>query len=77
MAGVTLLQSSDNFCSSHCFIISFHYICFTFQFERGVYALMGTVDPESFDTLNSYAKAFEMPFVTPWFPESVHQVEMK
>ena len=49
----------------------------SFQFERGVYALMGTVDPESFDTLNSYAKAFEMPFVTPWFPESVHQVKKK
>ena len=44
-----------------------------FQFERGIYALMGTVDPESFDTLHSYAKAFEMPFVTPWFPESVYQ----
>ena len=32
---------------------------------------MGTVDPESFDTLHSYANAFEMPFVTPWFPEAV------
>jgi hypothetical protein len=27
---------------------------------------MGTVDPESFDTLHSYANAFEMPFLTPW-----------
>lgn len=34
---------------------------------------MGTVDPESFDTLHSYANAFEMPFVTPWFPESAYQ----
>lgn len=34
---------------------------------------MGSVDPESFDTLNSYANAFEMPFVTPWFPESAYQ----
>lgn len=33
---------------------------------------MGTVDPESFDTLHSYANAFEMPFVTPLAPESVY-----
>jgi hypothetical protein len=39
----------------------------SFQFERGIFALMGTVDPESFDTLHSYANAFEMPFVTPWY----------
>ena len=37
------------------------------QFERGIFALMGTVDPESFDTLHSYANAFEMPFLTPWY----------
>jgi len=43
------------------------------QFDRGIFALMGTVDPESFDTLHSYANAFEMPFVTPWFPESAYQ----
>jgi hypothetical protein len=30
---------------------------------------MGSVDPESFDTLHSFANAFQMPFVTPWFPE--------
>ncbi|XP_040568809.1 glutamate receptor 1 [Lepeophtheirus salmonis] len=42
------------------------------QFERGIYALMGSVDPESFDTLHSFANAYEMPFVTPWFPESIH-----
>ena len=30
---------------------------------------MGAVDPESFDTLHSFSNAFEMPFVTPWFPE--------
>jgi hypothetical protein len=40
--------------------------------ERGIFALMGTVDPESFDTLHSYANAFEMPFVTPLAPESVY-----
>ncbi len=34
--------------------------------------MVGTVDPESFDTLHSYANAFEMPFVTPWFPESMY-----
>jgi hypothetical protein len=39
---------------------------FSEKFERGIFALMGTVDPESFDTLHSYANAFEMPFVTPW-----------
>ena len=33
---------------------------------------MGTVDPESFDTLHSYANAFEMPFVTPLAPESAY-----
>ncbi len=42
------------------------------QFSSGIFALMGTVDPESFDTLHSYANAFEMPFVTPWFPESIY-----
>ncbi len=42
------------------------------QFDRGVVALMGVVDPESFDTLHSYANAFEMPFVTPWFPETAY-----
>lgn len=40
------------------------------QFERGIFAMVGTVDPESLDTLHSYANAYEMPFVTPWFPES-------
>ena len=43
------------------------------QIERGIFALLGTVDPESFDTLHSYADAFEMPFVTPWFPESLYR----
>ncbi len=44
---------------------------FLFQFDRGVYSLMGSVDPESFDTLHSFSNAFEMPFVTPWYPEKV------
>ena len=34
--------------------------------------MVGTVDPESLDTLHSYANAYEMPFVTPWFPESIY-----
>ena len=38
---------------------------------------MGTVDPESFDTLHSYSNAFEMPFVTPWFPESMYSSSPK
>ena len=38
------------------------------QFERGIFAMVGTVDPESLDTLHSYANAYQMPFVTPWFP---------
>ena len=45
-----------------------------FQFRgvtgsNGAFAIMGAVDPESFDTLHSFSNAFEMPFVTPWFPE--------
>lgn len=46
------------------------------QFDRGVLALMGTVDPESFDTLRSYADSFEMPFLTPWFPESIYGLDV-
>jgi len=37
--------------------------------NTGAFAIMGSVDPESFDTLHSFSNAFEMPFVTPWFPE--------
>ena len=37
--------------------------------SNGAFAIMGAVDPESFDTLHSFSNAFEMPFVTPWFPE--------
>lgn len=47
-------------------------ICKQFRGSKpntGAFAIMGTVDPESFDTLHSFANAFEMPFVTPWFPE--------
>ncbi|XP_066945637.1 glutamate receptor 1-like [Macrobrachium rosenbergii] len=41
------------------------------QFSRPVYAMVGYVQPDSFDTLHSYANTFQMPFVTPWFPENV------
>jgi hypothetical protein len=44
------------------------------QPNTGAYAIMGTVDPESFDTLHSFANAFEMPFVTPWFPEKTEGI---
>ncbi|XP_049961019.1 glutamate receptor 1-like [Schistocerca serialis cubense] len=41
------------------------------QFSRGVFSLVGAVSPDSFDTLHSYSNTFQMPFVTPWFPENV------
>ncbi|XP_065349136.1 glutamate receptor 1-like isoform X2 [Cloeon dipterum] len=41
------------------------------QFSRGVFLMLGAVNPDSFDTLHSYANTFQMPFVTPWFPEKV------
>ncbi|XP_021197940.3 glutamate receptor 1 isoform X1 [Helicoverpa armigera] len=41
------------------------------QFARSVVAMLGAVAPDSFDTLHSYANTFQMPFVTPWFPEKV------
>lgn len=36
--------------------------------------MLGAVSPESFDTLHSYSNTFQMPFVTPWFPEKVSHV---
>ncbi|KAF0762286.1 glutamate receptor 1-like [Aphis craccivora] len=41
------------------------------QFSRGVYSMLGSVNPDSFDTLHSYSNTFQMPFVTPWFPEQL------
>lgn len=41
------------------------------QFSRGVFSMLGAVSPDSFDTLHSYCNTFQMPFVTPWFPEKV------
>lgn len=36
--------------------------------------MLGAVSPDSFDTLHSYSNTFQMPFVTPWFPEKVSTV---
>ena len=42
------------------------------QFGHGIYALVGTVDPESLEILHSFANAYEMPLVTPFIPESIY-----
>lgn len=57
------------------FYFSVHTVCN--QFARGVFAMLGAVTPESFDTLHSYTNTFQMPFVTPWFPEKVSQIVIK
>lgn len=36
--------------------------------------MLGAVSPDSFDTLHSYSNTFQMPFVTPWFPEKVNKL---
>lgn len=41
------------------------------QFARGVISMLGAVSPDSFDTIHSYLNTFQMPYVTPWFPEKV------
>lgn len=51
------------------FVTFFFTVCN--QFSRGVFSMLGAVSPESFDTLHSYSNTFQMPFVTPWFPEKV------
>jgi Receptor family ligand binding region len=33
--------------------------------------MLGAVSPDSFDTLHSYSNTFQMPFITPSFPEKV------
>lgn len=48
-----------------------HYFLVCNQFSRGVFSMLGAVSPDSFDTLHSYSNTFQMPFVTPWFPEKV------
>lgn len=49
----------------------FFFVSVCNQFSRGVFTMLGAVSPESFDTLHSYSNTFQMPFVTPWFPEEV------
>lgn len=51
--------------------VTFFFTTVCNQFSRGVFSMLGAVSPESFDTLHSYSNTFQMPFVTPWFPEKV------
>ncbi|XP_013179017.1 PREDICTED: glutamate receptor 1-like, partial [Papilio xuthus] len=41
------------------------------QFNRNVISMLGAVMADSFDTLHSYTNTFQLPFITPWFPEKV------
>ncbi|XP_013149588.1 PREDICTED: glutamate receptor 1-like [Papilio polytes] len=41
------------------------------QFNRNVISMLGAVMADSFDTLHSYTNTFQLPFMTPWFPEKV------
>ena len=41
------------------------------RFTSGVFSMIGAVNPDSFDILHSYSNTFQIPFVTPWFPEKV------
>ncbi|KAL7299265.1 hypothetical protein TKK_0007854 [Trichogramma kaykai] len=43
------------------------------RFASGVYSMIGAVNSDSFDILHSYSNTFQMPFITPWFPEKVLQ----
>ncbi|OXA43767.1 Glutamate receptor 1 [Folsomia candida] len=61
-AFVNVINTADAFKLSR--IICHH-------FSRGVFAMVGAVSPESFDTFHSYANTFQMPFLTPWFPEKM------
>ena len=53
-------------CSSSCPTVCNH-------LSRGVQVMVGAVNPDSFDTLHSYSNTFQMPFLTPSFPEKVSQ----
>ncbi|CAL8121822.1 unnamed protein product [Orchesella dallaii] len=44
------------------------------QFFRGVYAIVGSMNSESFQTFHSYANTFQMPIVTPGFPTRPRKV---
>lgn len=39
--------------------------------------MLGAVSPDSFDTLHSYCNTFQMPFITPWFPEKVRHPQTR
>ncbi|CAG0880492.1 unnamed protein product, partial [Darwinula stevensoni] len=41
------------------------------RFASGVHALVGAVNPDSFDTIHSYSNTFQVPLITPWYPEKV------
>lgn len=43
------------------------------QFSRGVFTLIGTANSSSFDTFQSYSNTFQMPYITPSFPEKVQE----
>ncbi|KAJ8878043.1 hypothetical protein PR048_022506 [Dryococelus australis] len=62
-------ETLTQWCSECCevFVCCLPAVCN--QFSRGVFAMLGAVSPDSFDTLHSYSNTFQMPFVTPWFPE--------
>lgn len=77
---ITCLKRHISFSPRHLtFFLSFYLVLLfcsfsvCIQFSRGVYSMLGSVSPDSFDTLHSYSNTFQMPFVTPWFPEQVRK----
>ena len=54
---------------SHCLLPLFQLVCRLL--ERNISALLAAVDADSFDTIYSYSNTFNVPFITPWFPEKV------
>ncbi|CAG0892960.1 unnamed protein product [Cyprideis torosa] len=41
------------------------------HFQRGIYAMIPAVNPDSFDTFHSYSNTFQVPLITPSFPEKI------
>ncbi|CAK1588596.1 unnamed protein product [Parnassius mnemosyne] len=41
------------------------------QISHNVFAMLGAVTADSFEPLHSFTNTFQLPFVTPWFPEKV------
>uniref|UniRef100_T1IZK5 Ionotropic glutamate receptor C-terminal domain-containing protein n=1 Tax=Strigamia maritima TaxID=126957 RepID=T1IZK5_STRMM len=54
------------------FILSF-VLGIDLLFSRGVFTLIGTAHSDSFDTFQSYSNTFQMPYITPNFPEKVQE----